>query len=351
MVEVASEGGTRRRLPSWMLGVSAADKVRKSDNGDQNDTVKVEGHVTSRSKAKRKPGKADLHQKKEAFVASSDELSKPAKRRKRKLNGQDAECDAEIALKEKKSNAERREVQESSLGGKMKAEGTGFRGSKDIEIPSPIDDGSKLTVNAETAVQKKKNNRVNRKAWGSTLDEKVKIVGIGCEGSKDFGIPSPVDDDDELTVEDLISIAKEYVKADKDVETPKSLNLDCELERQFPATASYRNESEGCLNASNSTQRSPTHEAASNNSTVCPANEHSSINTSRTGDPVQDMLDLYLGHLLNKPVEEQRTESITKDVAVANDLEKQSLNDVQEERVPTLKKKRSLRDKVALLFD
>ncbi|GKV04451.1 hypothetical protein SLEP1_g16603 [Rubroshorea leprosula] len=196
---------SRRRLPSWIPGVSAAEQVRKSDNGDKNDTVKVEGHVISRSKAKRKPGKAELPQEKEAFVASSDELSKPTKRWKRKFNGQDAE-----------------------------SEGTGSGGSKDIEFPSPIDDGSKLTVN----------------------------------------------------------VAVKYVKADKDVERPKSSNLDCELERHFPATASYRNESEGCLKDSNGTQSSPTHEAASNNSTVCLANEHSSVNTSRTGDPVQDMLDL-----------------------------------------------------------
>ena len=63
------------------------------------------------------------------------------------------------------------------------------------------------------------------------------------------------------------------------------------------------------------------------------------------------MLDLFLGPLLKKTVEEKRTEFIMKDLTFANELGKGSQNDVKEEKAPLRKKKCTLRDKVTMLLD
>ncbi|XWS69501.1 hypothetical protein CRYUN_Cryun04dG0184500 [Craigia yunnanensis] len=94
---------------------------------------------------------------------------------------------------------------------------------------------------------------------GVFCSAKKKTISVRLRNGKDSKIPSPIDDDKELTPEDLLSIAEEYVKADKDVVMQDLSIKECEF-------------------------------------------------GSRTGDPAQDMLDLFLGPFLKKTVEEKTTE-------------------------------------------
>lgn len=110
-----------------------------------------------------------------------------------------------------------------------------------------------------------------------------------------------------------------------------------------------------CLGAPETSRRSPTHKETA--SCLNPAGSLTSdktvVNPSRTGDPTQDMLDLFLGPLLKKPLEEEKkVEVITDDMVFAHALRKQNqeivLGDVP---VPLTKKKSSLKDKVAMFLD
>lgn len=79
------------------------------------------------------------------------------------------------------------------------------------------------------------------------------------------------------------------------------------------------------------------------------------VNPRMTGDPAQDMLDLFLGPLLKNPLEKdnKKVELITADMRFAHESEKLKENDVcGVEPVSLLAKKRSsLRDKVAAFLD
>ncbi|KAK8655742.1 hypothetical protein V6N13_108309 [Hibiscus sabdariffa] len=177
---------------------------------------------------------------------------------------------------------------------------------------------------------------------------KRKVTSVRSRSDKD--IPSPVENDDELTPEDLLSIAEEYVKADKNVGPRELSTRECDFGRQLSTTASPKAESESSLIAIDGNRKSPADETTSN-STRCPKDDKILINTSRTGDPTQDMLDLFLGPLLKKTVEEKRSEFIMRDPTFSNELGKGGRNDVKEEAIPLTKKKCTLRDKVAMLLD
>ena len=63
------------------------------------------------------------------------------------------------------------------------------------------------------------------------------------------------------------------------------------------------------------------------------------------------MLDLFLGPLLKKPFE-QENRSFIKDMEFAYEFERQSQNTVVGEEIePLMKKKSSLKDKVAMFLD
>ncbi|KAK6252094.1 hypothetical protein QUC31_013814 [Theobroma cacao] len=261
-------------------------KASKPDGGDKSSGIQEDGDglVSGNSKPKKQPKKAVLPSE-----------NGETKKRRRKISQQDETCDVETASHKKMSiGLQEKQVRESSLQRKRKATTGRLRSGKDSKIPSPSDD------------------------------------------------------DMELTPEDLLSIAEEYVKADKGVELQELSIRECEFGRQLSTTASSKTKSESSLIDDN--QRLPAHETTYD-STQSLTDEKRFINTSRTGDPAQDMLDLFLGPLLKKTAEEKRTEFFTKDLAFANELGKGSQNDVKEETAPLTKKKSTLRDKVAMLLD
>jgi hypothetical protein len=136
-------------------------------------------------------------------------------------------------------------------------------------------------------------------------------------------------------------ICLQYVKVEKNGERQAS-NRECGSERQVIMTASSCKDSRCLLDVPNSNQSSSAHELASE--------ETVSIDR-RTADPAQDMLDLFLGPLLKKPLMEEN-KSFVKDIAFAYEIERQSQNNVVGEEIePLMKKKSSLKDKVAMFLD
>ncbi|KAG8650888.1 hypothetical protein MANES_07G076000v8 [Manihot esculenta] len=164
-------------------------------------------------------------------------------------------------------------------------------------------------------------------------------------------VPTHDDDDDDagLTVEDLVTIAQEYVKVNQYSESKRPLNQKCEPQGQHATITSSSNDLEGPFLAPFNEQQLPSSETtASCSSSMNLTSEQSLIKVSHTGDPAQDMLDLFLGPLLKKPPleDEKRSGLFSKDTDLVFELRKRSQNDVGEEIVPVTKKKSSLKDKV-----
>ncbi|XP_039036530.1 uncharacterized protein LOC120173414 [Hibiscus syriacus] len=206
---------------------------------------------------------------------------------------------------------------------------------------APSDNGAASATKLSTCLQEKQvrepSHRRKRKATN------------GRSGSgRDSKTLSPFDDGEELTPEDLVSIAEEYVKADKNAGLQELSTRECDFARQLSTAASPKADSESSLIAIDGNQKSPADETTSD-STRGPKDDKYFINTNRTGDPTQDMLDLFLGPLLKKTVEEKMSEFVPR--TFSNELEKGSQNDVKEETLPLTKKRCTLRDKVAMLLD
>lgn len=205
---------------------------------------------------------------------------------------------------------------------------------------------SKQIVNSdgtitETASGKKKCNRLGRKVPKSTASKGRKAEGSASGSDEELQLQPP-NDDLELTMDDLMAIAEEFVKVENHTEHQAS-NRDCGSERfwQDPMTVSSSNNS-GCL--LDVPYSNP-------NSSVTLAREEKVITDSGTVDPAQDMLDLFLGPLLKKPLKEEN-KSFMKDAAFAYEIERLSQNVVSgEEMGPLMKKKSSLKDKVAMFLD
>lgn len=207
----------------------------------------------------------------------------------------------------------------------------------------------------ETGFDKRKRGGSGRTVQKSARGRRGKAESLGIESSEDIEVASSNEDDEDLTLEDLLSIAKEFVKDDEDMEEQQPSDGGRIAESEYAAISFCGNEPQGSLGAPETSRRSPTHKETA--SCLNPAggltSDKTLVNPSRTGDPTQDMLDLFLGPLLKKPLEEEKkAEVITDDMVFAHALRKQNqeivLGDVP---VPLTKKKSSLKDKVAMFLD
>ncbi|XAR53202.1 hypothetical protein NMG60_11021655 [Bertholletia excelsa] len=206
-------------------------------------------------------------------------------------------------------------------------------------------------------LDKDKCKRGGRKSQESAPRRRQQGKRLRRKSCEKITTPSPGEEDDsELTVEDLMSIAQEYVGSDKhmgeDTEHRPLPPREEETENQLPAIALSRNESGHLSSAALSTT---THKETfcAHKSTEILACEAAVVNPSRTGDPAQDMLNLFLGPLLNKPLHLQnKTEPMKEDQAYSYVTQKQKQNsNATEEIVPMMKKKSSLKDRVAMFLD
>ncbi|CAL1371776.1 unnamed protein product [Linum trigynum] len=152
----------------------------------------------------------------------------------------------------------------------------------------------------------------------------------------------PPGDDRLLTVQDLVAIAEEYVRAANDVGSEKNPSI--KGERRSRAVSSGIDLQGGVtVNKHNSPN-------ASCSSMQKSTAEQIPETVSTAGDPAQDMLHLFLGPLLAKPVTNEKNDvSSRMDLDFAFDAMRHSHNHVEAAAVPPLKekKKSSLRDKVS----
>uniref|UniRef100_A0A5B7CBJ5 Uncharacterized protein n=1 Tax=Davidia involucrata TaxID=16924 RepID=A0A5B7CBJ5_DAVIN len=356
MVGVVPNEGRKRRLPLWMLGVAAADQASKSEeNGNGNEDNPDEGIADGSCQPKSKVGDEPLEEDSCLFGKCEK------KRRKRKLSRPHAGCDSSVREKgdDNKDNPDKRIASQSnqpeSKGGKepLEADSCLLVECETKRRRRKLSAGSDNNAH-ETGFEKKRGNGVDRAVRESAAQKRRKAKSFRLESSEEIEIPSPSEDDGELTMEDLMNIAEEYVKANKDMEQQSSDRVHTAASHPVAAAVS-RNESGGSLNAPQSYRRSPVRKetASIHNSTENLTSGGNVISSIRTGDPTQDMLNLFLGPLLKKPLEEdKKMELITEDMTFTNELRKQNQNDVLgEEVVPLMKKKSSLKDKVALFLD
>ncbi|PQM32774.1 uncharacterized protein Pyn_35834 [Prunus yedoensis var. nudiflora] len=278
MVGVApeSDDGSRRRLPQWMLGLSSAGQVRKPSNG------KEEGPASNET---------------ETLGENSRVLVKcETKRRKRKSIKQDADYEAKFP-----------ENKCSDLGEEK------FR-SLDAEC-----DG--------TFPEKNCNGHGRRKVQESDALKKEKAKGSSCGNDEELEVRTSTDDDVELTVEDLVIIAEEYIRADGNInQEEEASNQECESDSRFPEIVSSGNELEDSADAQ-----------------IC--NRRSLIADTTTFKP-----NVSLASPLMKKTVEKESESrfLTEDVTFAHEIIRESRSNVVREGItPIMKKKSSLKDKVA----
>ncbi|KAK1385348.1 hypothetical protein POM88_023083 [Heracleum sosnowskyi] len=383
---VVVDESKKRRLPSWMLGVSGADQVKKSRKEGSNDVDKI-GKEENVLVCKAKKARARRAVKCDNEVGDRCEdvednvvVKRQRVTRKKKDVRKDvvsASSDAEEVVMEEKSkrNVGRKAVQKSVImrSEKRKSKGFGSRedieveskgleSSEDIEAASPNEDDEDLNMDDLISIanefvkdEKKSKRNVGRKVVQKTVSrgkEKRKSKGfegsedIECESknvesSEDIEAASPNEGDEDLTMDDLLNFANEFVKDEKDGGQQKKSDAEQTVHKQCAPTAISRNEPAHSVIASEAVKRLPHEETASCH------------NVSSTGDPAQDMLDLLLGPLLTQPPkEEKKADIITDEMVIAHQLKKQNQKvHINDAAIPLAKKKTSLKDKVAMFLD
>ncbi|XP_060184548.1 uncharacterized protein LOC132614179 [Lycium barbarum] len=357
---VLDKGG-KRQLPGWMFATSAADQLKekvKTDHVDDNDNTE-EKIVTKRRKNRK------ITDKKEAFTEESTTqipICQTTKRSRRKLNLPNDDCNDECGLT-------------GSECDRMKVNGDGplpmLRRRKQKTKNSKIEEGAEMEetiteASDKSGLRKRKYSRVkenSNEAGPSSRRQKQKAKNSRNGNCADVEESTPKTDDEDLTVEDLMSIAEEYAGDDDE---------DLTVEDLMSIAKEYVNESEQA--ASNKEKSGPMEDAISmslgslsdievdNQSLRRETNFDSISIQERTIDapppkvkmsenPTQDMLDLFLGPLLKKTHEEKRVEQVREEMNFACDLNKNKQSDPSGDRPVVVKKKSSLKDKVALLLD
>ncbi|KAB1206093.1 hypothetical protein CJ030_MR7G005997 [Morella rubra] len=285
----------RRRLPLWMVGVVAADRRRKPGQVEENNN-----HVDEESMPRTCPSGA------KSVSKGSD---KGFLLKEKDIPGVNSDFVLECQRKRK-------------------------RGRKQ-SLQEPNCDG----IIAES-VSGKKNYDVRN--IGKCIARKGRKPKGGDSGKgEEVDIQPRNDDDVELTMDDLMTLAEEYIKDDKNKKRQAS-NRECGV--------SSRKDSEGLLDVPNSDRGSSAHHptACSGSNLPVVGEENAIVNAK---DPAQDMLDLFLGPLLKKPLKEDNR-LLMKDMSFSYEFETQIQNNVViEEREPLMKKKSSLKDKVAMFLD
>ncbi|XP_062201041.1 uncharacterized protein LOC133903630 [Phragmites australis] len=211
----------------------------------------------------------------------------------------------------------------------------------------------------ETEIAASKNPRKVSAKAAPKNSRKRKLENVKSEASS----PVAIDDEIELTMEDLVSIAEEYVNADKqkqnELETVKTAR--CKEHLPCPTISTEADTGGSVVNAQSmkglmpcttvTTNTRPSQHRGADNKGHQELMCSSSLET--TGDVAQEMLNLFLGPLLSKPADYgNRSEYIESITANVNHLpEKKDLhNEVPRQGEAVTKKKSSLKDKLALLF-
>ncbi|KAF8021716.1 hypothetical protein BT93_G1998 [Corymbia citriodora subsp. variegata] len=296
MAGAAPNGVPTRRLPRWMVAPPANDQARQSSRRDSSTDRVNEGVVSpqrtnSKSLTTQPKRASSLQEKYSSKVSGFGLVECGRKRRKRKASEQED--------------------------------------SSDVSTHEIVED-------------KKERRRGRRKAQDSVFEKRRKTKSLVADDDED---PIASEDDVELTVEDLMSIAEEIIASNKDAEQQRQ-----HLGRsETPMRANVQQYSVDASAVHNEILDDAKH--TKNNSTEVPTDKETVVSIKRTGDPAQDMLDLFLGPWLRKPVEEEKMSHFVADeVILMQDQKTQSHSVVSVEAASPLKKKSSLKDKVAMFF-
>lgn len=463
MAEIDINAGSKRRLPSWMTGITSVDQLDKPRNEYGNHTsleeksLKQTAHKKKKSVGKKLESEVSTCEKEVSEVNSGPLLlTEKAKRcnvvgtdtkkragpKKWKLTKYEAESSKENELnvlanekeaprtdcgslvrcqtsnRRKRSKLDQdidptigssrqtrktkgrcteegRKVQNRTAPRKQKLKNCETESDDDIEAPSSAEgsEDGELTMEdlmsmAEEVCQKsrRKQSRLDldrttnssrqmkktkrrcmeegRKAQKRTAPRKQKLKNYGTESGDDIEAPSSTEgsEDGGLTVEDLMGMAEECVETSKKKECQQKRTSEPKSESQFQSRPILsENELGGSLQPSGSV-----HEMSTGATTECISylieNERDekeslagrdAIAVNRTGDPAQDMLNLFLGPLLKKPQKEEKTlDLLSVNMKIHCNFDKHGESGVAvEHQAPLTKKKSSLKDKVAMFLD
>ncbi|KNA06320.1 hypothetical protein SOVF_182150 [Spinacia oleracea] len=267
------DGGGRRQLPSWMMRSTATEGASISETKEEN----KDGSVKPRTKAikPQKKVQAKQHDTEVPFTENKENLLKKCetRTRKRKLNkhgeGQDERFPEEepCLLKPcKESRSKRMSIKHG-----------------EDRVDDFLERDTEKQVDG--VVSKRARNNVPR------IKHSKKFMEEFQNGTAESS-PS----EDEFTVQDLVSIAEEYVKADREKELQKLKKVEFEPEIRPQLRAHPEIGSEKNLMSYTGNKLVNNQPLSSDSSMTKPlSSEGSSINLSTPRDPCQDMLDLLLG--------------------------------------------------------
>ncbi|MCD7457347.1 hypothetical protein HAX54_034897 [Datura stramonium] len=346
--------GGKRQLPRWMFATSAADQVKekvKTDHADNNNNNTEEVIVTQKRKDRK------IKDKKETFteeLSTQLPICQTTKRSKRKLNLRNDDCNDESASMGSECDRSRLRKRPKQKTKNSKTEGGAEMGE------------STTKASDRSGLRKRKCSRVKEnssEAGPSLRRQKQKTKNSRNENSADVEESTPKTDDEDLTVEDLTSIAEEYGgDVDEDLTVEDLMSIAKEYVNENEQAASGKEKSGRMEDASSMSIGSLSCIEVDNQplqretNSDCISIEERTIEDappklSMSENPTQDMLDLFLGPLLKKTYEEKRVELVREEMSLARDLNKKSRSDPSEDRPVFVKKKSSLKDKVALLLD
>lgn len=146
----------------------------------------------------------------------------------------------------------------------------------------------------------------------------------------------------------------QYIRADRNInQEAVASNQECESDSRFPEIVSSGNELEDSADAQICNRRSLIADTTTFKPNRSLASKGIGLNSGGTGNPAQDMLDLFLGPLMKKTIEkESESRFFTEDVTFAHEIIRESHSNVVREGIaPIMKKKSSLKDKVAMFLD
>ncbi|XP_068333718.1 uncharacterized protein [Pyrus communis] len=321
MVGVTPDNGSRRRLPHWMLGISSGVQVSKPGNVKENGKELLEGTQSHENET--------LEENPHVLVKCE------TKRRKRKSTEQDADFEDDVpeTVPEKKRNGRgRRKVQEPAAPKRQKTKdpGEGIQ----LQEKETLEENSHFLTKCETKRRKSKSD-----------EQEVRTSTV---------------DDVELTVEDLVIIAEEYIEADRIMKREELSNQERESDRRLVERVCSGNVFEDSVDAQKGNQGSLIPDTTTSKPNGSLTSTEMNLNSSGRDDPAQDMLDLFLGPLLKKTVEKETKEKdrkaqmLTENMTFSQEFKRQSESSVIREEIPPapiVKKKSSLRDKVAMFLD
>lgn len=211
-------------------------------------------------------------------------------------------------------------------------------------VRAKCDDGSGSKV-----LQKKKKSEksIDRDQRCSTKKrKKLEDPSSGCYDV--YQVQASSDDALDLTVEDLLAIAEQYVKEYENKDRKKISSGRSESKWEFQVT----NEAGTTLDSPCEIKNSLDSGKEDLSNSTSKTGEGIATSTSRTGDPAQDMLNLFLGPLLSKTLEKEKSKYIVDSAKFTHEFTRQSQDEFGgEERVPLMKKRSTLKDKVSMFLD